>query len=67
VELGMFGKITNYVSGVRFEMKKVTWLSKQEMFGSTVIVGIFAVLISIFLFVIDFGLSELVSRLLGGK
>tara|TARA_Y100000590_G_C15519682_1_gene938868 strand:+ start:100 stop:291 length:192 start_codon:yes stop_codon:yes gene_type:complete len=63
----MFGKITNYVSGVRFEMKKVTWLSKQEMFGSTVIVGIFAVLISIFLFVIDFGLSELVSRLLGGK
>ena len=27
-------------------MKKVTWLSKQEMFGSTVIVGIFAVLIS---------------------
>ena len=63
----MFGKITNYVSGVRFEMKKVTWVSKQEMFGSTVIVGIFAVLISIFLFVIDFGLSELVSRLLGGK
>ena len=63
----MFGKITNYVSGVRFEMKKVTWLSKQEMFGSTVIVGIFAVLISIFLFEIDFGLSELVSRLLGGK
>ena len=63
----MFGKITNYVSGVRFEMKKVTWLSKLEMLGSTVIVGIFAVLISIFLFVIDFGLSELVSRLLGGK
>jgi preprotein translocase subunit SecE len=63
----MFGKITGYISGVRLEIKKVTWLSKQEMFGSTIIVGIFAVLISIFLFVIDFGLSELVSRLLGGK
>ena len=48
-------------------MKKVTWLSKQEMLGSTVIVGIFSTLIAIFLFVIDFGLSEFVSRLLGGK
>ena len=48
-------------------MKKVTWLSKQEMLSSTVIVGIFSILIAIFLFVIDFGLSEFVSRLLGGK
>ena len=48
-------------------MKKVTWLSKQEMLGSTIIVGIFSILIAIFLFVIDFGLSEFVSRLLGGK
>ena len=48
-------------------MKKVTWLSKQEMFGSTIIVGIFSIFIAIFLFVIDFGLSEFVSRLLGGK
>tara|TARA_Y100001960_G_C13967016_1_gene490983 strand:+ start:100 stop:291 length:192 start_codon:yes stop_codon:yes gene_type:complete len=63
----MFRKIADYFSGVRLEIKKVTWLSKQEMFGSTVIVGIFSVLISIFLFVIDFGLSEFVSRLLGGK
>ena len=63
----MFRKIADYFSGVRLEVKKVTWSSKQEMFGSTVIVGIFSVLISIFLFVIDFGLSEFVSRLLGGK
>jgi len=63
----MFRKIADYFSGVRLEVKKVTWLSKQEMFGSTVIVGIFSVLISIFLFVIDFGLSEFISRLLGGK
>mgnify|MGYP001224563505 CR=1 FL=1 len=63
----MFGKISDYMSGVRLEMKKVSWLSRQEMLGSTIIVGIFSVLISIFLFVIDFGLSEFVSRLLGGK
>ena len=60
-------KISQYFNGVQLEMKKVTWLSKQEMLGSTVIVGIFSTLIAIFLFVIDFGLSEFVSRLLGGK
>ena len=63
----MFSKISNYVNGVQLELKKVTWLSKQELLGSTVIVGVFAVLISVFLFIIDFGLSEIVSRLLGGK
>ena len=63
----MIRKITEYVNGVQLEIKKVTWLSRQEMLGSTIIVGIFAVIISIFLFVIDFGLSEFISRLLGGK
>ena len=63
----MMNKISQYFNGVQLEMKKVTWLSKQEMLGSTVIVGIFSILIAIFLFVIDFGLSEFVSRLLGGK
>ncbi len=63
----MIRKITDYINGVQQEMKKVTWLSKEEMFGSTVIVGIFAVLIAVFLFIVDFGLSEFVSRILGGK
>tara|TARA_B100000586_G_scaffold188426_1_gene138523 strand:+ start:118 stop:309 length:192 start_codon:yes stop_codon:yes gene_type:complete len=63
----MIRKITEYVNGVQIEIKKVTWLSKKEMLGSTIIVGIFAVIISIFLFIIDFGLSEFISRLLGGK
>jgi len=53
--------------GVQLEMKKVTWLSKEEMLGSTMIVGIFAVLIALFLFFVDFGLSEFVSKLLGGR
>jgi preprotein translocase subunit SecE len=63
----MIRKITDYMNGVQLEMKKVTWLSKQEMLGSTIIVGIFAVFIALFLFFVDFGLSEFVSRILGGK
>ena len=63
----MIRKITDYVHGVQLEMKKVTWLSKQEILGSTMIVGIFAVFIAVFLFFVDFGLSEFVSKLLGGR
>ena len=63
----MIRKITDYMHGVQLEMKKVTWLSKEEMLGSTMIVGIFAVLIATFLFFVDFGLSEFVSKMLGGR
>ena len=48
-------------------MRKVTWLSKEEMLGSTIIVGVFSVLIAIFLFFVDFGLGEFIAKILGGK
>ena len=63
----MIRKITDYMHSVQLELKKVTWLSKEEMLGSTMIVGIFAVFIAVFLFFVDFGLSEFVSKLLGGR
>ena len=63
----MIQKISQYFSGVQIEMKKVTWLSKQEMMGSTIIVGVFSVLIAIFLFIVDFGVSQFISRLIGGN
>ena len=63
----MIQKISQYFNGVQIEMKKVTWLSKQEMFGSTIIVGVFSVLVAIFLFIVDFGVSQFISRLIGGK
>ena len=63
----MIQKISKYFNDVQVEMKKVTWLSKEEMLGSTVIVGIFSIMIATFLFFVDFGLSEFVSRILGGK
>jgi len=50
----MINKISEYFNGVQVEMKKVTWLSKEEMLGSTIIVGVFSVLIATFLFFADF-------------
>ena len=63
----MIQKISQYFNGVQVEMKKVTWLSKEERLGSTLIVGVFSILIALFLFFVDFGLSEFISRIIGGK
>ena len=56
-----------YFANVKIELKKVTWLSKDEMLGSTMVVWVFAIIVSIFLFIIDFGIAEFISRLLGGR
>ena len=48
-------------------MKKVSWLTKDELVSSSLVVGVFSVIVAIFLFFVDFGLTELMSRLLGGK
>ena len=44
-------------------MNKVSWMTRRQIINSTIIVGIFALIISIFLFVLDFGLSEFVKIL----
>ena len=53
-------KIINYFKSINIEMKKVSWLTKNQLINSTVIVLVFALIISIFLFILDFGLSEVV-------
>jgi len=59
--------LKTYFNDVKIELRKVTWLSKNEMIGSTMVVWIFAIIVSIFLFIIDFGIAEFISRLLGGQ
>ena len=56
-------KIINYFKSIGIEMRKVSWLSKEQLLNSTIIVGVFAVLISIFLFILDFGLTQFIKIL----
>ena len=56
-------RIKSYFNQVTIEMRKVSWLSKEELMGSTMVVGLFAVILSLFLFVIDYAISDLVFRL----
>tara|TARA_Y100000588_G_scaffold287313_1_gene305439 strand:+ start:294 stop:482 length:189 start_codon:yes stop_codon:yes gene_type:complete len=57
--------LKTYFDDVKIELRKVTWLSKNEMLGSTTVVWVFAIIVSLFLFVVDFGIAEFISRLLG--
>ena len=63
----MFNSIGDYFAGVKKEMKKVSWLSKNEILGSTFVVGIFSIIVALFLFIVDFGLTEAMSIIMGVK
>ena len=56
--------LRTYFSDVKIELKKVSWLSKNEMLGSTSVVWVFAIIVAIFLFIVDFGITQFISRLL---
>ena len=47
-------KIINYFKSISVEMKKVSWMTKDQMVNSTLIVGFFAILVSVFLFILGF-------------
>ena len=57
--------LKTYLNDVKVELRKVTWLSKDEMLGSTLVVWVFAFIVCIFLFMIDFSITGFISRLLG--
>tara|TARA_B100000029_G_scaffold273236_1_gene268017 strand:- start:5427 stop:5615 length:189 start_codon:yes stop_codon:yes gene_type:complete len=60
------GKVFSYFSSVKLEMKKVSWSSKQELIGSTIIVFVFAILLGLFLWLLDDKLLGPVTRLIYG-
>tara|TARA_Y100000590_G_C14962963_1_gene729412 strand:+ start:44 stop:235 length:192 start_codon:yes stop_codon:yes gene_type:complete len=59
----MFKSISEYFKSIKVEMGKVSWMTRDQVVNSTIIVGVFAFIIAIFLFVLDVGLSELVNIL----
>lgn len=60
----MFNKIKEFLKEVKVEIKKVIYPNRDELIGSTWVVIIAVIVVSVFLGVVDLGLSRLVSRLL---
>jgi preprotein translocase subunit SecE len=55
-----FGSWIQFFREVRIELSKVTWPSRSQTIGSTVVVIIFVFIIAIFLGMVDIGLSSLI-------
>ena len=53
-------KIINYFKSITVELRKVSWLTKEQLVNSTIIVGVFSILVAVFLFILDFGLTRFV-------
>lgn len=57
---GYWDKGLQFLREVKIELKKVTWPSRKQTIGSTAVVIVLVMIISLFLGIVDVGLSSLV-------
>ena len=60
----IFQSPIQFLREVKIELKKVTWPSRKQTIGSTVVVVALVLLISLFLGFVDIGLSNLIRAVL---
>lgn len=60
----LWGTIVDFLSDVRNELKKVSYPSKTETIGSTTVVLIFCVIMSLYLSMVDSLLVWIISKIL---
>ena len=61
----MFKKIASFIKEVRTEMTRVTWPTREELKGSTIVVIVVTLGFSIFIFFVDNILKYLFDLLYG--
>jgi preprotein translocase subunit SecE len=61
----MTGKLNEFLGNVRAELQKVTWPSKKDTYGSTMVVIVVVMFCAVYLGVIDMILSRLIQVVLG--
>jgi len=57
-------KAGEFLGQVKAELQKVTWPTRKETYGTTVVVIVLVLLVCIYLWVIDTALSTLIRTLL---
>ena len=57
-------KVSEFLQQVKAELQKVTWPTRKETYGSTVVVIVLVLMVAVFLWVVDTGLSALIKALL---
>ena len=62
---GWFGRARRFVAESRAELGRVTWPSRREVWATTIVVIVVSTFFGVYLGLIDFGLANLMSRLMG--
>lgn len=60
----IWNSITEFFSDVRSELKKISYPTKSETIGSTTVVLLFSVIMSLYLSMVDTFLVWLISRII---
>ena len=60
IQLALWTKAAQFLREVKIELKKVTWPSRKETMASTAVVIILVIIVSVFLGLVDVGLSSLI-------
>ena len=56
----VFTRSVQFLREVKIELKKVTWPSRKQTMGSTLVVIVLVIIISVFLGIVDIGLSTVI-------
>ncbi|HSM90809.1 MAG TPA: preprotein translocase subunit SecE [Desulfobacterales bacterium] len=56
----VFTRAIQFLREVKIELKKVTWPSRKQTMGSTLVVIVLVIIISLFLGIVDMGLSTVI-------
>jgi len=59
-----FGKVIQFLKDVRIELTKVTWPNREELIGSTIIVIVLSIIMSIYIGFLDYLLSSIFGRII---
>ncbi|VAX37213.1 hypothetical protein MNBD_UNCLBAC01-810 [hydrothermal vent metagenome] len=60
----MFGKLKNFIAEVTVELKKVSWITRQELLDATWVVVISSAMLGVFIGCTDFVLSKFVGLII---
>jgi preprotein translocase subunit SecE len=58
------GRFRNFLADVRTELKKTSWPSKKEVYGTTLVVILTVFFFGIYLFLVDLALQHAVQKIL---
>lgn len=60
----MISKTTEFLGNVKSELKKVTWPTRKDTYGSTIVVIVLVLVVAVFLWAVDSALSTAIRMLL---